>query len=164
MAQEIIVCNTTPLIALAWLKQLDLLPILFGTVYIPQAVFDELNYNPEKIGVIELSQVEWLRIVTVSNKLAVELLSSELDAGESEAIVLAHEMKARLLLIDERRGRRRVTEGGLVVTGTLGILIEARKRGIIGPLRPILDDLQELPFRMSRNLYEQTLNLVGEEY
>lgn len=90
------------------------------------------------------------------------MLANELDSGESEAIVLAHEMSAGLLLMDERRGRRRAAEGGLAIVGTLGILIEARKRELIGPLRPFLDHLRELPFRMGQTLYDDVLREVGE--
>lgn len=162
MAQDVVVSNTTPLIALAWLEQLDLLPALFDAVYIPHAVFDELHRNPEKIGSAELMAASWLRVAAVENGLAVEMLANELDSGESEAIVLAHEMRAGLLLMDERRGRRRAAEGGLAIVGTLGILIEARKRGLIGPLLPFLDRLRELPFRMGQTLYDDVLRQVGE--
>jgi len=58
----VVVSNTTPLIALAWLEQLDLLPTLFESVTIPQAVHDELHRNPEKIGSAELSAAPWLRV------------------------------------------------------------------------------------------------------
>ena len=158
----VVVSNTTPLIALAWLEQLDLLPMLFESVTIPQAVHDELHRYPEKIGSAELSAAPWLRVTAVQNALAVEMLAHELDAGESEAIVLAHEMRARLLLMDERRGRRRAAEGGLAIVGTLGLLMEARKRRLIGPLRPVLDRLRDLPFRMSQPLYFDILHQVGE--
>ena len=162
MDAGVVVSNTTPLVALAWLERLDILPALFGVIHVPVAVHTELHSNPEKVGSVELAAVSWLRVATVENVLAVQLLGNELDAGESEAIVLAHEMKAGLLLMDERRGRRRAAEGGLTVTGTLGLLADARKRGLVGPLRPLLDRLHDLPFRMTRNLYEEVLRQVGE--
>jgi predicted nucleic acid-binding protein len=162
VAQDVVVSNTTPLIALAWLDQLDLLPALFGVIYIPAAVYDELHSDPEKVGSVELSAASWLKALPVKNTLAVEMLTNQLDLGESEAIVLAHELSAALLLMDERRGRRRAAESGLTVTGTLGILIEARKRGLVGLLRPLLDRLHDLPFRMTQRLYVEALNQVGE--
>lgn len=162
MGSRIVVSNTTPLIALAWLGLLDLLPQLFGAIYVPDAVRSELFSNPEKIGSAELSSAAWLKVVSVENTLAVQVLSAELDRGEGEAIVLAYELGAGLVLMDERRGRRRAAQGGLAVIGTLGILIEARRRGLVGPLRPLLDRLYELPFRMGHTLYVKVLSQVGE--
>jgi uncharacterized protein len=162
MVKSAIVSNTTPLIALAWLEHLALLPRLFGTIHIPQAVQDELLRNPDAIGVAEFRAAPWLRLTPVTNQLAVALLLDQLDAGESEAIVLAHELEAGLLLMDERRGRRRAVQGGLSIAGTLGILIEARQRDFIGPVRPLLDKLQQLPFHMSQALMAHVLRQVGE--
>lgn len=162
MERSVVVSNTTPLIALAWLEQLDLLATLFGSVYIPQAVQAELHYNPERIGSMELMAAPWLKVAVVENDLAIEMLANELDTGESKAIVLAYEMKAGLLLMDERRGRRRAAERGIVVVGTLGILLEARRRGLVGPLQPFLDRLRDLPFRMSQALYVDVLRQAGE--
>ena len=162
MVSAVVVSNTTPLIALAWLEQLDLLPTLFGTVHIPRAVHDEIHHNPEAIGVSALGAAHWLAVTPVTNTLAVELLLDQLDVGESEAIVLARELQAGLLLMDERRGRRRAVQGGLSVTGTLGILIRARQRELVGPLRPLLDRLRQLPFHMSESLYTDILRRVGE--
>jgi len=162
MVSRIVVSNATPLIALAWLEQLDLLPQLFGNVHIPQAVHDEIQHNPEAVGAAELDSVPWLRISPVEDNLAVSLLLDQLDAGESEAIVLARELQADLLLMDERRGRRRAIQAGLNVVGTLGILIQARRQNLIGPLRPLLDRLQQLPFRMSDHLLQDVLRQVGE--
>lgn len=162
MAQEIVVSNTTPLIALAWLDQLALIPALFGQLHIPQAVHDEIFYKPEAIGTVELASTDWLIVHPVTNTLSVNLLRDQLDAGESEAIVLASELRAELLLIDERRGRRKALQYGLEVTGTLGILIRSRQLQLVGPLRPMLDKLRLLPFFVSQELYQQTLRHVGE--
>ncbi len=162
MAGQIIVSNTTPLIALAWLNHLDLLPTLFGTLHIPQAVYDEIQHNPTATGAAELTSVSWLKISPVQDTMAVSLLLDQLDAGESEAIVLARELQASLLLMDERRGRRRALQTGLNVVGTLGILIRARHQDLIGPLRPLLDQLQQLPFYVSKELYQHGLEQVGE--
>ena len=162
MATRVVVSNTTPLIALAWLKQLDLLPTLFTTVHIPEAVRNEIRAKPQAVGVGELEAADWLIVVPVTNPLAVELLLDQLDLGESQAIVLAHENSADLLLMDERRGRRRALQSGLAVVGTLGILVEARQQKLIGPLRPMLDLLRNLPFHMSDTLYSEVLSRVGE--
>lgn len=160
--EHIVVSNTTPLIALAWLEQLDLLPALFGQVHIPQAVLDEIRYKPEAPGAAELPQAPWLVLAPITNRKSVMLLSDQLDAGESEAIVLSQELQASLLLMDERRGRRRALQSGLTVTGTLGILIEAKTRGMIDPLRPMVEKLRLLPFRMSDELFANALSKVGE--
>ena len=161
MATRVVVSNTTPLIALAWLKQLDLLPTLFTTVHIPEAVRNEIRAKPQAVGGGELEAADWLIVVPVTNPLAVELLLDQLDLGESQAIVLAHENSANLLM-DERRGRRRALQSGLTVVGTLGILVEARQQKLIGPLRPMLDLLRKLPFHMSDALYSNVLHRVGE--
>lgn len=162
MATRLIVSNTTPLIALAWLKRLDLLATLFTTVHIPEAVRDEIKAKPQAIGVAELEAADWLIVTPVTNPLAVELLLDQLDLGESQAIVLAHELDADLLLMDERRGRRRALQSGVTVVGTLGILVEARQQKPTGPLRPMLDLLRNLPFHMSDILYSEVLSRVGE--
>lgn len=162
MDNRVVVSNTTPLIALAWLKRLDLLPALFGNIHIPQAVYDEIVPNPEAIGAAELQAVSWLIISPVKDTLAVSLLLDQLDAGESEAIVLARELQAGLLLMDERRGRRRAMQANLNVVGTLGILIQARRQNMTGLLRPQLDRLRQLPFRMSEQLYQDVLKRVDE--
>ena len=162
MAGQIVVSNSTPLIALAWLNRLDLPEALFGTVSIPIAVRDEIQHNPGAVGASELSSASWLRAVAVRDLLAVSLLQDQLDMGESEAIVLAHELGASLLLMDERRGRRRAIQAGLKVVGTLGILMQARRKNLVGPLRPMLDQLKQIPFYMSDELYLDILRQLGE--
>ena len=94
--------------------------------------------------------------------LAVNLLRNELDQGESEALVLAKELGAVRILIDERLARRKARSVGLTVTGTLGVLLMAKEAGLIPAVRPLLDSLSETPFRMSENLYRRVLRMAGE--
>ena len=90
-------------------------------------------------------------------------LQITLDAGEAEAIALASEIGAGLLLMDESDGRAEARSLGLQVTGTLGVLLRARQVGMLPALKPVLDALiQKHSFRLSRSFYEQALRQVDE--
>ena len=114
-----------------------LLKELYGGIVIPPAVFSELQRNGIPIA------FDWIQVIVPQNRAAVQILRSELDAGGSEAIVLAQELPVCLLLIDERLGRRAAKRMGLEVTGLLGILAESKKRGIVPLCAPILDEMIE---------------------
>ena len=86
----------------------------------------------------------------------------KLDLGESEAIVLANSIDADLIIIDERKARRIAKDIGLNVTGTLGILVEAKQRGLVKELKPLLDKLIKNEIRISKKLYQDILELVNE--
>lgn len=86
-----------------------------------------------------------------------------LDRAESEAIALALEVKADLLLIDERQGTETAHSLGLKTTGVLGILIQAKRRGLSGPIGPVLNRLvSELGFHISESTRSEVLRLAGE--
>lgn len=89
----------------------------------------------EQIGVQEIVQANWISVRAIRNDVLANALLGELDQGEAEAITLATEVGAELLLIDERRGRKVATRLVLNVIGVLGILIEAKKKGLIHSLR-----------------------------
>ncbi|MBN1873879.1 MAG: DUF3368 domain-containing protein [Anaerolineae bacterium] len=102
----IIVSDASPIINLAVIGQLNLLQKLFGNVIIPQAVYNEIVIEGEgQVGSTEVAQADWFEIKPISNRPLVTSLEGELDIGEAEAIVLAVEQKATLLLIDERKAR-----------------------------------------------------------
>lgn len=86
----------------------------------------------------------------------------KLDLGESEAIVLANNIDADLIIIDERKARRIAKDIGLNVTGTLGILVEAKQRGLVKELKPLLDKLIKNKIRISKKLYQDILELANE--
>lgn len=154
-----VVSNTGPLIALASIGQLDLLRALFGTVHIPLAVRDEIQ---DDVSVTALRNAAWLVVQAVQDALAVQLLTEALDAGESEALILAKELAADRVLIDERAATRRARSIGLQAIGTLGVLLLAKRQGLISALRPLLNDLRTAGFHMSDLLYQQVLASAGE--
>jgi len=159
----IVVANAGPLIALARIGHFDLLHSMYGQLHIPPAVWDEVvDSGYERPGAEEVHAADWIHIVEVHDTVAVQLLRERLGAGESEAIVLAIELKADLLLIDEARGRRVAEMWGLNKIGTVGTLVMAKKRGVISAVTPLLDELQCAGFRMSKELYQTACILAGE--
>ncbi|TRZ52820.1 DUF3368 domain-containing protein [bacterium] len=159
----IVAANAGPLIALAEIGRFDLLKSLYGQIHIPPAVRDEVVVSQEgRPGAKEVSHAGWIRVESVRDTTAIQILRERLDRGESEAIVLAIELGADLLLIDEARGRRIAEARGLNKTGTLGTLIMAKKRGLISNITPFLDELLARGFRLHKDLYQAVRALVGE--
>jgi predicted nucleic acid-binding protein len=156
-----LVVNSGPLIALARIGQLELFPTLFGEVIAPRAVFEEVTLDSTLPGASVIAAARWLRVVEVSNRVAVNQLSVWLDAGESEVLVLAQELKATAA-IDERRGRALADELGVPQTGTVGILLTAKRHGVISSVTPLLDLLGARGVRLSARLYKEARRLAGE--
>ncbi|NBB84683.1 MAG: DUF3368 domain-containing protein [Bacteroidetes bacterium] len=158
----ITVSNAGPLIALARIEQLDVLPALYREIVVPSAVHEEV-LGTERKGFSELIAADWLQVGAVSDRTAVALLRERLDAGESETIVLALELKADLVLMDEARGRRITAARGITLTGTLGTLILAKRERLVKRVKPLLADLAAQGFHMSDALYRQVLQEAGED-
>jgi predicted nucleic acid-binding protein len=159
-----IVSNTSPIINLACIDRLDVLPALFGEIAIPDAVFHEIAVaHPDAPGASDVRTAPWVRRRSVVNRPLVDSLRLELDPGEAEAIACAVEANAKLLLIDERRGRLVALRLGLATTGLMGVLLLARKKGLIESIRPLLDDLRRVAgFWIGDALYAQVLREAGE--
>ena len=155
-----VVSNTGPLIALATIGQFDLLRKLFGEILIPPAVRAEIL---DENTVDAVTAADWIIVRTAQDEIAVQLLSGELDAGESEAIVLARELKADPLLIDDRSARHRANIIELSTIGTLGVLLLAKTEGLVPVLESLLGDLRRAGFHMSDELYDQVLDSAGEK-
>jgi uncharacterized protein len=106
--------------------------------------------------------VEWIEVKQVSNKDFVNRYNEVLDSGESEALALAKELNADVVLIDEREGRRIALNEGLKVTGVIGALLEAKRQNFIDEVKYALDKLIAKGFRISKNVYMATLIQAGE--
>jgi uncharacterized protein len=160
----IVVSNTTPLIGLATIQRFDLLKELFGQIHIAQAVYDEAVIAGRDVGGAkrEVAQAPWITTHSVQDRLAVDVLLDELDVGEAETIVLAHELHADWVLMDERKGRRKLTQLGLNKIGTVGILLQAKQQGLISNLRHELEQLRHHGFSISQAVIDAVLQQVNE--
>lgn len=151
----IVVSNTSPLIALSAIDRLDLLRDLYSEIWIPEAVRQEAVGTGLGRPGAEIQTVSWVAVRPVEGEFLPRALAVELDRGETEAIALAVESRADVLLIDERRGRKVAGRFGLNVLGVLGVLIEA-----VGPL---LDELlAKAGFRISAALRQRAVEEAGE--
>jgi len=160
----IIISNTSPVINLAAVGRLDLLRQLYGKIVIPRAVHNEIVIvGTGQPGAAEVETLDWIETRQVANRPVVAALQLELDEGEAEAIALAAELKADLLLLDERKGRMVASHLGLKFIGILGVLIEAKRGGLIPAIKPIMDDLiRRAGFWISQKLYDSVLQAAGE--
>ena len=162
----IVISDTSAITNLAAIQHLQLLPQLYNQVTIPEAVYRELaEVDPPVPGTLEVQTSLWVEVRQVVNRTVVERLQVEvrLDPGESEAIALALELNADLLLIDERRGRAEADRLGVRITGLLGILVEAKQKYLIVAVKPLMDTLiATSDFRVSSALYNQILDIVDE--
>ncbi|TAF08189.1 MAG: DUF3368 domain-containing protein [Nostocales cyanobacterium] len=161
----IIISDTSVITNLAAIGQLDLLQKLYNKIFIPQAVYQELTGIDITVpGSLEVQILTWFEVYQVKNQgLVTTLLDKQLDIGECEAITLAIELNAELLLIDERRGRAEANRLGLRITGLLGVLVEAKQKGFILSVKPLIDNLiNSAQFRVADDLYRKILNIVGE--
>ncbi len=160
----IVVSDTSPYIALLNINLIYLLYTIFGKVIIPQSVKEELFENIyTRKSILDLIEKEHLQILDLKDKILYHSLIQYLDSGESEAIALAIELNADLILIDEKKGRITAEKNGLKVIGTLGILIEAKNRKLISSLSNCLEELKnKIGFRLEEDLIQKAKLIVGE--
>lgn len=158
-----VVCNTSPLVLLAKIHRLDLLAQFHDEVTIPVSVLEEIKAKPggEVEQVQGLLQGEKFQL-RECGKQTLGKLPPDLGAGERETICLALETAADLVMLDDLSGRRIAREKGLSVTGTVGILIEARERGIVPSVRRELDRLIEAGLWIDEVFYHRILQEFGE--
>lgn len=158
----IVISDTSPITNLAAIGQLALLRQLYGQVIIPETVFRELTAQDGRHPGAIVQQLTWIETRAVANPTVVKALCAELDEGEAEAITLAQELSTDLLLMDEHLGRAAAARFGLKVVGILGVLIEAKHQGLIQAVKPLVDALMNLGFRIGQDLYQRVLQAAAE--
>lgn len=159
----VVISDTSPLRALAHLGHIEWLQELFHQIRLPPAVAAELRHPPSSFAVVDVTAWQFLVIQSPSNGQRVSEFRLRLDAGEAEALALAEELHADLVLVDELAGRDVARECGFTVLGTLGILLRAKQRQLCPAVAPLLDRLQhELNFFISPGLRQSILSQAGE--
>jgi predicted nucleic acid-binding protein len=153
----IIVSNTSPINYLILIGQINLLPELFQQIIIPQAVYSELTdaSAPSPVQTWMATPPDWLNVQPVSQPS--DALVDLLDPGERAAILLAQELKADLILLDDMKARRTATERGLAIAGILGILDRAATMKLID-LPAAVQSLQSTSFWASDSLFQKLLD------
>ena len=145
-----VVVNTSPFVALERIGLLDILPKLFGEVLRPQSVIDELNAGRQTYGGSDaLYHASWIQSVEDPPEM---VLRKELGAGETAVIALAYRIQADLVILDDLAARNVAAELGLNVTGTLGLLLAAHKKGLLPDLTGAIRSLNGSGFRISESV------------
>lgn len=157
-----VVCNTTPILSLLKIGQLSLLEKLYTNVIIPEAVWKEVEAGKEGSYYADLTALSWIEIRGVQNPTAVQYLT-DLDKGEAEVIVLAREINADLVIIDETTGRQYAQHFDLPLTGTLGILLRSKQSGYIPKIKPLLEQLRATGVWLHDRVIQDVLALAGEQ-
>ena len=160
----IIVSDTTAISNLLKIKRVELLHIMYGEVVVPPAVDLELKALKSKRPDVDLTQTKgWVKIITPTIILQPVNIEPKLDKGEIEAISLAKELHADWLLIDEKAGRIFAKQNGIKTIGLLGVLMEAKKKGHIPLVMPVIDDLVRVGgFWLNDSLYKEIKLLANE--
>jgi len=157
---ELVVSDTSPLLNLALIQQLDLLESQFSNITVPRQVWDELAAGEGVLDALrELRDDEFLRVVDVAQSNLFTEIRHELDRGETAAICYAIKHEADLILLDEKDGRQVARRHDLTITGVIGILLRGAKAGQI-ELKDELDSLREAGFWISDDLYSEVLSRV----
>jgi len=161
----VVICDTSPIRALAHLALLDLLRQLYVQVLVPPAVQHELMNPASGHAIVDISYYPFVQVQAPQDLGRVQALRRlRLDPGESEAVALAFEVPAAILVVDEATARGVVQQLGLALTGTLGVLLEAKAQGLVSQVRPLLDSLQNtLGFFISPKLRADVLRQAGEQ-
>lgn len=158
-----VVVNTTPLIALCHVGQLTILKKLYGKIIIPEAVYKELAAKEESVCKREVDKFsDWIRVDKIKNQMAKSMYRTQLHDGEVEVMILSKEISADVVIIDDANAKKHAKYLGLPVTGTLGVLIKAKKEGYIEELKPILYQMIEKGIYISPKLIELCLRHVDE--
>lgn len=160
----IVVADAGPLIHLSLIGRIDLLPSIYGRVLIPDLVYQEVVTAGEGLaGSSETASAAWIDIEPHDpNADLFRILRSQLDPGEAAAVWLASARRAEWVLSDDRQARLAAERLGIGVRGSLGILVEAKRRGLLTFVGPLLRELQAQGVWLSEGLISRILREVGE--
>jgi len=159
-----LIVNTSPLLALAACNQIELLRSLYDRVVVPEEVDKELSAGTKRAllpGGLTAAHRIWIEVVPVSHYPKASLLA-DLDSGEAEVITLALELNASTVLIDERIGWRVAKREGLIPIGSLGIILLAKRKGLIAEVKTQLHEMRNRGIYLNQRVIDAAIVLAGE--
>lgn len=155
-----VICNTTPFIALSSIDQIHLLKEIYSSIIVPRAIIEEINEGG-KINVPDLSSLDWVKVIpnitTIENRLLFQL-----DYGEQQVVLNALKLQLDLVLIDDRTARNIAEYLGLKVKGTLGVLVDAKRKGLIPSFKSPALKMKEHGIHFSEQLISEISLNLGE--
>ncbi len=153
MPERIVIADTSCLIALTNIEAINILKELYQEIYITEEILNEFGDTLPK----------WIKIEKVKNEKYKQLLDQILDSGEASAIALALDLENVLLILDDLKGRKEAEKLGFNITGTLGVLFKSKQLGIIDELKPYIEKLKNVGFRVSENIEKEILKRSNEK-
>ena len=162
MPERSIISNSGPLIALAVVNRLDILPKLYQDIIVPQAVADEIRAGGRQRRAADIVDVNpWIKVIKIPAPLPVAL-QFLLGRGETEVMTLALADSMRLILIDDYRARRTVTALHLTATGTAGVLVRAKREGLVTAVTPLIQQMKANGYYISDQVLAEAQRRAGE--
>jgi predicted nucleic acid-binding protein len=149
---DIIISDTSCLILLSKIAELDILRLMSNNVFITDEIRNEFG------GVLP----SWIIVKDPSEKHYQKILEMDLDKGEASAIALSFELDNTILILDDLKGRKIAEKLSLRYSGTFGLILSAKKKGVIKSVRPLLDKVRHTNFRFSETLFDTILRESGE--
>ncbi len=157
-----LIVNSTPLIVLCKIGRLDILQRLYGGIVIPQAVFDEVTAKEDSVC-RQIREKDWIHVECISDQSDKKMYKAKLHDGEVEVMILAQEKpEADLVIIDDNAAKKTAKYLGLTVTGTMGVLLKAKKAGVIEKVAPVIAEMEQGGFYISRELERMVLEQADE--
>jgi predicted nucleic acid-binding protein len=157
-----VICNTSPFQYLHQIDQLKILPALAGKVIVPPAVLEELaEGKAQGLDLPDAQNLSWVAIRAPASALAQPLIT-DLGPGETQVLMLALEIPGSIAILDDKFARRVAEVRGVPIIGTLGLILDAKHVGILSEVRPSINKIEELGFRLSAQTRKAVLELAGE--
>lgn len=157
-----VVVNSTPLIALCGIGKLGILQELYHDIYIPAAVYREVTAKEDSACMQIKEAGRWVHVEEIQDDAEKKMYKARLHDGEVEVMILAQERRSDLVIIDDNAAKKTAKYLGLTVTGTLGVLVRAKRQGIIEELSPLLYKMKRNGFYLEASLENEILRQAGE--
>ena len=158
-----VIVNSTPMIILSKLGLLDLLQTMYGEIVIPDAVYREISRKNDAIK-HAIEERDWIRVVTIENTNSKLMYKAKLHDGEVEVMILAQERCGEhLVIIDDSQARKTAEYLGLNLTGTIGVLINAKDKGLVAAVMPIIAEMEKNGFYISERQKERIKHIARED-